>query len=55
MSKSKTEYLHCRFSADEGGVSDEVAIRGEVIPKGERFKSLGLIIQEDGEIDRTNR
>ena len=24
LSRSKTEYLHCRFSADEGGVASKV-------------------------------
>ena len=50
LSRSKTEYLHCRY-ADKGGVEDEVAIGGAVIPRVERFKCLGLIIQEDREID----
>jgi len=26
LSRSKTEYLYCRFSAEEGGVASEVAI-----------------------------
>jgi len=28
LSRSKTEYLYCRFSADEGRVAGEVAIEG---------------------------
>ena len=51
LSRSKTEYLHCRFSADEGSVASEVAIEGETIPKVERFRYLGSIIQGNGEID----
>ena len=51
LSRSKTEYLFCRFSADEGGVTGEVAIEGAHIPRVERFKYLGSIIQENGEID----
>ena len=51
MSRSKTEYLYCRFSADEGGVTGEVAIEGASIPRVERFRYLGSIIQENGEID----
>ena len=51
LSKSKTEYLHCRFSADESGVASEVAIEGAVIPRVGRFRYLGSIIQENGEID----
>ena len=51
MSRSKTEYLHCQFSADGGNLADEVAVRGVAIPKVARFRYLGLIVQEDGEID----
>jgi len=51
LSRSKTEYLHYRFSADEGGVASEVAIEGAIIPKVERFRYLGSIIQGNGEID----
>jgi len=28
LSRSKTKYLHCRFSAGGGGLTDEVAIGG---------------------------
>ena len=34
-----------------GGLAEEVAIRGAAIPKVVRFRCLGSIIQEDGEID----
>jgi len=51
LSRSKTEYLHCRFSAGEDGVTGEVAIEGASIPRVNRFRYLGLIIQENGEID----
>ena len=51
LSRSKTEYLHCRFSADKGGVASEVAIEGTIIPRVERFRYLGSIIQGNGEID----
>ena len=51
LSRSKTEYLHCRFSADEGSVAREVVIEGAIIPKVERFRYLGSIIQGNGEID----
>jgi len=39
----------------EGGISSEVAIEGAVIPRVERFRYLGLIIQENGEIDEDNQ
>ena len=52
LSRSKTKYLHCTFSADEGGVASELAIEGAIIPRVERFRYLGSIIQEIGEIER---
>ena len=51
MSRLKTEYLHCRFSEGEGGVANEVNIEGAAIPRVERFRYLGSIIQENGEIN----
>ena len=51
MSRSKTEYLHCRFNVSEGGVASEVAIEGAIISRIERFRYLGSVIEEDGEID----
>ena len=51
LSRSKTEYLHCRFSAGEGSVANELAIKGVVIARVKRFKYLGSIIQENVEID----
>jgi len=44
LSRSKTEYLHCRFSADDDGVASEVAIEGAIIPRVDRFRYLGSII-----------
>ena len=37
LSRSKTEYLHCRFTAGEDGFTGEVAIEGTVVPKIDRF------------------
>jgi len=51
LSRSKMEYLHCHFSANEGGVTNNVAIEGAIILRVERFRYLGSIIQENGEID----
>jgi len=51
LSRSKMEYLHCRFSADKGGIASEVTIEGPILPRVERFKYLGSIIQENGEIE----
>ena len=51
LSRSKTEYLHCKFSVSEGEVASEVAIEGAAVPRGEKFRYLGSIIQANGEID----
>jgi len=51
LSRLKTEHLHCRFSTDEGGIASKVAIEGAIIPRVERFRYLGSIIQGNGEID----
>ena len=51
LSRSKMKYLRYKFSANEGGIASEVAIKGTIIPRVERFRYLGSIIQENGEID----
>jgi len=51
LRRPKTEYLHCRISAGECGVVDEVTIKGVVVPRVERFRYLRSIIQANGEID----
>ena len=50
LSRSKTEYLHCYFSGriEKGG---EITLDGRVIPKVAKFKYLGSIIQQNGDID----
>ena len=50
VSRSKTEYLHCPFSGrvDVGG---QVTLDGRPIPKVDKFKYLGSIIQRNGDID----
>jgi len=50
VSRSKTEYLHCCFSGrvDKGR---EVTLDGSSIPKVDKFKYLGSIIQQNGDID----
>ena len=50
LSRSKTECLHCNFSLSEG-VANGVTMEEIVIPRIERFRYLGLIIHENGEID----
>jgi len=50
LSTSKTAYLRCGFSGVErdGG---EITMGGVVIPRVEKFKYLGLIIEDKGDID----
>ena len=50
MSRSKTEYLYCYFSGREVA-EGEITIDGLLIPKAEKFKYLGSIVQQNGEID----
>jgi len=51
LSRTKTEYVECKFN-DESGESDmDVRLDSRVIPKRGSFKYLGSIIQGDGEID----
>ena len=51
LSRSKIEYLKCRFSGGEGSNEDEVSLGHVPIPKVEKFRYLGSIIQEEGDID----
>jgi len=50
LSRTKTEYLHCCFSGkeDAGG---EVTMDGSPIPKVDKFKYLGSIIQWNRDMD----
>jgi len=50
VSRSKMEYLHCCFNGREDG-RGKVAVEGMTIPKVEKFKYLGLIIQQKRDID----
>jgi len=50
LRRSKTEYLHCRFSAEEDDVVDEVTMEGAIL-SNEKFRYLRMIIQGNGEID----
>ena len=50
MSRSKTEYLRCGFIGVEGD-GGEVTMGGVVIPRAEKFKYLGSIVEEKGDID----
>ena len=45
MSRSKTEYLRCEFSG-VGGDNGEVTMDGVVVPRVEKFKYLGSMVEE---------
>jgi hypothetical protein len=50
LSRSKTEYMKCDFSAT---MQEEVDVRldGQVVPKKDTFRYLGSMLQKDGDID----
>ena len=50
LSRSKTEYLRGRFSGVESD-GGEVTLGGVAVPRVEKFKYLGSIIEERGDID----
>ncbi|VFQ76707.1 unnamed protein product [Cuscuta campestris] len=51
ISRNKTEYMECRFSGQETESEVEVRIDSHVVPKVDRFRYLGSVIQADGELD----
>ncbi|XP_070032941.1 uncharacterized protein [Nicotiana tomentosiformis] len=51
FSRTKTEYLECKFRAESREVGVDVMLESQVIPKRSSFKYLGSVIQGDGEID----
>ncbi|XP_019258913.1 PREDICTED: uncharacterized protein LOC109237106 [Nicotiana attenuata] len=51
LSRTKTEYLECKFSGETLGEEGEVRLDSLAIPRRGSFKYLGSIIQGDGEID----
>ncbi|XP_019248390.1 PREDICTED: mitotic apparatus protein p62-like [Nicotiana attenuata] len=51
LSRSKTEYLECKFSAESSEVGRDVKLGSQVIAKRDSFRYLGSVIQGEGEID----
>ncbi|XP_075077065.1 uncharacterized protein LOC107820242 [Nicotiana tabacum] len=51
LSRTKTDYVECKFNDMTGEEDVEVRLDSQVILKRESFKYLGSIIQGDGEID----
>jgi len=50
-SRSKTEYMECNFSGRRSRSTLEVKVGDHIIPQVTRFKYLGPIVQNDGEIE----
>ena len=51
LSRSKTEYIRCRFSESYRNDEKTIKLDGQNVPKSERFRYLGSIIQNDGNVD----
>ncbi|KAG5613577.1 hypothetical protein H5410_024858 [Solanum commersonii] len=51
LSRTKTEYLRCKFSDVVEEADVEVRLATQIIPKRESFKYLGSVIQGSGDID----
>jgi hypothetical protein len=50
LSRSKTEYMKCDFSATKQEEED-VRLDGQVAPKKATFRYLGSMLQKNGDID----
>jgi hypothetical protein len=50
LSRSKTEYMKCDFSATTQKEGD-VRLDGQVVPKKDTFRYLGSMLQKDGNIN----
>ncbi|KAL6545049.1 hypothetical protein OROHE_009956 [Orobanche hederae] len=51
VSRSKTEYLWCNFSGETNEEGVEVMISDQIVPRTDKFKHLGSIIQKEGEFE----
>ncbi|KAL5195585.1 LINE-1 retrotransposable element ORF2 protein [Glycine soja] len=51
LSRSKSEYMKCKFNKRRRVSNSEVKIRDHIIPQVTQFKYLGSVIQDDGEIE----
>ncbi|RZB99271.1 CRS2-associated factor 2, chloroplastic [Glycine soja] len=51
LSRSKSEYMECKFNKSRRVSNSEVKIEDHIIPQVTRFKYLGSVIQDDGEIE----
>ncbi|KAL6575106.1 hypothetical protein OROMI_012391 [Orobanche minor] len=51
LSRSKTEYMECRFSDNSDREAGMITFDGKVVHGSTFFRYLGSIIQKDGELD----
>ncbi|KAH9620542.1 hypothetical protein KSS87_012648 [Heliosperma pusillum] len=51
LSRSKTEYVGCKFSNMGSREVENITFDGEVVQGSDFFRYLGSIIQKDGELD----
>ncbi|XP_065867476.1 uncharacterized protein [Euphorbia lathyris] len=51
LSRSKTEYLECKFSGRRSRETGTITLDGRVVQASDCFRYLGSIIQTDGEVD----
>ncbi|KAL5172393.1 hypothetical protein HKD37_16G045160 [Glycine soja] len=51
LSRSKSEYMECKFNKRRRVSNLEVKIGDHIIPQVTQFKYLGSVIQDDGEIE----
>ncbi|KAH1210522.1 LINE-1 retrotransposable element ORF2 protein [Glycine max] len=51
LSRSKSEYMECKFNKRRRVSNSEVKIGDHIIPQVTRFKYLGSVIQDDGQIE----
>ncbi|KAL6517101.1 hypothetical protein OROHE_017807 [Orobanche hederae] len=51
LSRSKTEYMECRFSDNSDKEAGMITFDGKVVHGSAFFRYLGSIIQKDGELD----
>ncbi|KAL5133996.1 LINE-1 retrotransposable element ORF2 protein [Glycine soja] len=51
LSRSKSEYMECKFNKRRRISNSEVKIGDHIIPQVTQFKYLGSVIQDDGEIE----
>jgi len=51
ISRNKTEYMECKFSTRRVNLDVAVKIGENIIPQVRKFKYLGCVIQDNGEIE----